>query len=268
METPPRNTIFKIRFTAENLHPHTIRASELAELLTATESAITSLVHHNNPEINEDSILFGLATLEDQSVGLGWWSAQAREVFDAFEDLTQAFQAKSFDQLPARTLEGLREISKFARERSCQTLFVNTPESGGDEVVLVLEPDFSLEIPKAEYIRGETTLYGYVDRVGGIQPKVKLRLGDGSTLHCNLDAELAKDVGAKLYKDIGLKGVATWDIKDYSIIYFRATELLSYEESNPIEAFRELSEAVGKSFEKVHDPDAWAKAIRHGEDGE
>jgi hypothetical protein len=127
-----------------------------------------------------------------------------------------------------------------------------------------MDEHFADSIPQRPRLRGETVLFGRVERVGGVEPKVRLRISDHESVSCHISEELAKRVGNRLYNEVGLRGQATWDAVDFELLYFHAEELLSYQAGPITAAFDALAGAVGGAFDSVDDVEEFVGALRHG----
>jgi hypothetical protein len=78
---------FEIRFSGGDVHPSTVPAHELADLLNAAEQAVTSLAAQNFPDLDPSSVLVGLVGIRDASLGLEFASNRPDVVARAFRRL-------------------------------------------------------------------------------------------------------------------------------------------------------------------------------------
>ena len=62
---------FEIRFSGGDVHPSTVPAHELADLLNAAEQAVTSLAAQNFPDLDPSSVLVGLVGRMHKSLAFG-----------------------------------------------------------------------------------------------------------------------------------------------------------------------------------------------------
>ena len=131
-----------------------------------------------------------------------------------------------------------------------------------------MDVGFESALPEEKYVRGETVLYGRVERVGGVEPKVRVRLSEHEAVSCHLSEEMAKHLGKQLYSTVGLQGQATWDADDLSVIYFRVDEILPFKGGGVVEGIRELREAVDGAYDDVPDAVGFVRELRGGGEGE
>lgn len=127
---------------------------------------------------------------------------------------------------------------------------------------MLAEMTAATEIPEPAKVRGETTLYGEVQRVGGATPKVQFRSIDGDLIYCDATRELTREAAVRLYEQVGLRGEAEWDLKTLRVTSFTIEEILSFEDVGVPSAFAELREIVGRYFDEISDVDAFVEQLR------
>jgi hypothetical protein len=253
--------LFTIRLTGEGIRPGAIPASDLAELLVAAEQTVAAIALREHPEESE-SLILGLAAIRDESIGLSFTSNRPGIVLAAYTELVTATSNRLFRSLPARSIEGLRTLTGYSREHRGHTQFWN----GSDTAPLLdLPPDFAVEVPAPEYQRGETVFYGRIERVGGVRPRVRLRVSDREVVYGDITEEQSRELGAKLYSEAALRGEATWDARDGSVVYFRVEEILHYQRGKAKAAFEDLAKAARGAFDEIEDVDLFATRIREGD---
>lgn len=257
----PANTLFTIRLTGEDVRPDLLGAGDLAQLLIAAEQTVLSVAREENPDESDDIILT-LADVKSESVGLQFSSNKPDTVRRAFYTVVDRVKTNNFQALPGPVLEGLRTLTRFTSDHKGYTQFWN---GSANEPLLELAPDFAVGLPRPDYQRGETVLYGNVERVGGVKPRIKLRVSPNKVIYGDADAEQARTLGTSLYKPAALRGKATWDARTGQIVYFRVTEVLSYAPTDIRDAFAELREATNGAYDKVEDVDLFASQVREGE---
>jgi hypothetical protein len=256
-------TTFQIRFTGGDVHPVTVPAHELADLLLGAEQAISSLASKEFPELDASTLVIGLSSIKDASLGLEFTTNRPDVVGPAFQRLANGIHSKTWEDFPSRSLAGLEIIANFTSRRKCAAQFWNGV--GSTEPLAVLDENFCESIPRRSRVRGETLVYGRVERVGGVEPKARLRLLNGDSLSCRLSEGLARQLGGKLYEEVALRGTATWDASDYSLIYFYADELTNYEPIGLTEAFQELKAVAGRYYSDIEDVVSYVRDFRYGE---
>lgn len=257
--------LFQLRFTGGGLTPAIVPARELAELIIAAEEAIASVALQRNPALNPDEIVVGLVQIEEQSLGLSFASPSPDVVGAAFTEIATCVATRSFGGLPTKSLRGLRILADFNTTHHCRTQFWNG-ETTAREPLAEMDVGFEMYLPEEHFIRGETVIYGKVERVGGVDPKVRVRVSEHEVVSCRLNEDLAKELGIHLYAVVGLRGQATWDAKDHSLAYFRVDEILSYKSVGAVQAAYELKDAAQGSYDSVRNVSAFVRELREEDD--
>ncbi|MCK9590243.1 MAG: hypothetical protein WC076_01430 [Terrimicrobiaceae bacterium] len=257
----PQPSIFTIRLTGEGVRPHLVAASDLAGLIIAAEQTVAAIARRENPEAAE-SLIVGLSGIQDQSIGLAFTSNEESVISTAYQELVAALENRLFRSLPAQSLEGLRTLTQFARERKGHTQFWNGSQRGP---LLDLPPEYAIEVPLPEYQRGETVLYGRIERVGGVRPRVRLRVSPKEVVYGDITEDQSRILGSNLYSETALRGQATWDAQDGTVVCFRVEEILHYQRGKATQAFQEPSDAAGGAFDQIEDVDLFATRIREGD---
>ena len=228
------NTHLKLRFTGEHIKPTSERAHDIGEIISAFEEAIAIIVARRHPQLKRESVTISLVGVEHKSVGLVFEPNLEELVFPAIFDLMEAIQDKAWALLPYGTLNALRKILRFVNKREC---VAQLSTAYGDRAIsTILTPDTI--IPSSVSLFGETQVYGEVKRVGGSEPKVELRTLQGETLYCTTSEEIAKQLGSRLYEQVGVYGVAEWNFETLEIEEFEITRVLHHFHITPKEAFK------------------------------
>jgi len=260
MSVENKNSLFTIRLTGEGVRPHLIPASDLAELMVAAEQTVLAIAIREHPD-EAENLVVGLSQIKDESIGFAFACNRPEIALSAYTELVTATSNRLFRSLPGRSLEGLRTLTGYSRQHQGRTQFWN---GSGVSPLLDLPSDFAVEVPAPEYQRGETVIYGKVERVGGVRPRVRLRVSDREIVYGDVTEEQSRELGSKLYSQTALRGQATWDAQDGTVVYFRVEEILHYQRSKISSAFAELREAAGGAFDQVDDVDLFASHIREG----
>ncbi len=253
-------SLFTIRLSGEGVRPHLIPAGDLAQLLIAAEQMVMGLAAREHPE-DADSLFVGLAAVRDESIGFAFTSNRPDSALAVYQELVVLTGNRAFRSLPARSLEGLKTLTAFSREHRGVTQFWN---GAIGRPLLELPTDFAIEVPSPEYQRGETVIYGKIERVGGVRPRVRLRISDREVVSADITEEQSRELGSRMYSQSALRGQATWDAQDGSIVYFRVEEILHYQPAKVVSAFDDLRAAVGGAYDSL-DVEDFALRVREGE---
>jgi hypothetical protein len=124
--------------------------------------------------------------------------------------------------------------------------------------------DPAQEFPTTSIVRGKTSLFARVERVGGVKPRVLLVFPDGDRRTFDVSTRaLAKQISGKLYERAVLIGEAKWFSTTRKLAEFRVTDIGSYDErtADPGAALRSLSDSIGKYWNGV-DADEYIREER------
>jgi hypothetical protein len=218
-----------VRLTGAAISPERVSAHDAAVLIDAVETVIASVLPAHVPA---GEVLVSLSGVEADGFTL-LFSAPAAPgvVAGAFTQVVEAFQSGRLDGLPPRAVEALRAALRVTRKHGAGLELI---ESGStrDRRRAALT-DAALPDRDTACVRGTTTLYGAVIRVGGEDPpRARLRLINGAVITCDLARRkgwaLARDLGARLYQTVGVRGEALTRVSDRALIGFRIDRVLPY----------------------------------------
>ncbi len=99
-----------------------------------------------------------------------------------------------------------------------------------------------------QVIKETTILYGVLIRIGGYtRPRAYVQFLDGRKLSCSIRSRSKAIVLAtRLYQNIGVRGVASWDKRDQTLLNFHIQELLPERDTPKEDALKGLADLVGR----------------------
>ncbi|MEI8572616.1 hypothetical protein U737_07620 [Methylomonas sp. LW13] len=247
----------KIRLTGEGISPGLVRSRELAEILESVEDMMVSESLRKDPTIKKDDIIIGLCRIEDKSIGLIFNATLTSIVIPAFISTSIAIEEGNFDTLTPQTIRSLEVISNFSKKHNCDAEFSS---SKSNLIITKITPQ--TEIPKPKVIVGNTEITGKILRVGGKKPRAMLELMDGSVLYCDVQENMAQELGHRLYKTALFSGVATWNIRDLEIEEFQIMEFEEIQQVPVNKMLKELSKEIGYYFKDIEDVSAFVSTLR------
>jgi hypothetical protein len=250
----------EILLTGEGMSPGKIRSKEIAEVIESVEDMIASVVMRDHPELKKEMIVIGLKSIRQGSIGLEFAPNLVELTLPATRRLTQSIVENNFSILPSSAINSLKKLSAFAKRYQCNAEFFT--QNGRLESLAVLTPE--TQIPDIYPLSGETTIYGEITRVGGAEPKIQFKTLDSQIVYCSTNKTIAKKAGAKLYTKVGLHGTAEWNSETFEIEEFHVIDISDYEQIPPSEAFEELANLIGDSFDNIEDVDRSVSEIRYG----
>jgi hypothetical protein len=252
----------EIRFTGEGVKPETVKAGDIADILTAVEEMIEACVIRDFPQVSKERVIVGLVDIKGSSVDLKFSSQIGLLAIPAFEEIGEAVTTNEFSKLPIKTLEGLDMIAAFTRRHRCEAGLVLN--NGKPKLLGTITPE--TKITRFPLLTGETTIYGQVVRVGGREPKVMVEMVNGRVIYCDAPIEMARQLGGKLYNIVGLWGLAQWNAKSFDVEKFTIRGVTLYEETPIEEAMKQLAKVAGKYYSNVINVDKYISDIRNSEE--
>jgi hypothetical protein len=249
-----------VRLKGKNTHPDQLSAKELGLLLQSLDDAIWGLVETAPDKHERREVFISLVDIEDNCVSLRFRASHIYSpvIASAYKRITHAIAKSDYANIPKATRDKISDIYHFTKRNHCTAEFLN----GTATPLAKLDPRIPLSLPSDFAAKGSTTVYAEVQRVGGVEPKVALKIDDGQTLHCDLSKDLAKSLSKRLYETVALQGEAHWDIS-WNIISFKVTGYIDdFEETTISESFGALKGRIGKYWDDVN-PDTEIDDIRH-----
>ncbi len=252
--------IFLIRIIGKNIEPGLIKSKELANILASVEDMIASIMEKEDHTIRKEDVIIGLKELSGGSIKLKFSSIIPAVAISAFMIAATAVNNRNYENLPRSSLNSLVNIASFTKKHNCSAELIRL-EPENTVAVISSETEINIKPP----IIGETTIYGKILRVGGKTPKVMIETLEGKVIYCDVDLNLAKKLGQKLYEFVSLSGVAKWDAHDLVLEDFHIKNIGGYEGQSISSTIKELSSAIGSYFKDIVDVKSYISEIRGGE---
>lgn len=234
--------------------PAHLGLGELARLLEKLNKAIYAFAEETDTAIQgkeDQEQLASLVAIEKGSVHL---ALQHAPFLPLEERLIAPMLKEEWGNVPPKTFDYLYELSKelMAKDRSLKVTLPNmnipAPWIGAERPVPRRRAGLTIE--------DNIVLYGRVIRLGGVTPKVDIRVGS-EEYHVEAESEVIKTLEQQgvLYKTIGLKvrgklrlEASTWKVEGNSL---RLLEILPYNESNTANSLRHLAHLTGEHWRGV-----------------
>lgn len=250
--------ILEIHFTGENISPESIRIGEIAVILDAIENVLLTVIAQEHEGLTKEILTIGLHNINAGSLGLQFTSKLPEVVTPAFEQVATSIRSGVIENIPYESLNHFEKLLSFVKRHQAQADFIVL--NGKSKTLATLTPDF--ELPKTVYITGQTTIYGEIVRVGGVEPKVEVKMISGQTIYCPFEIGLASQLGALLYQLVGLDGDARWNTQNFEIEDFRVTAVSDYRNTSLVDAFQSLSDIAGKYYSDIDDVTGYIAELR------
>ena len=120
-------------------------------------------------------------------------------------------------------------------------------------------------VSKRLFLRGDTTVVGQVQRVGGITGmRCTMRVpGRRHALYCDVETrEVARQLGQHLYEQIAASGTAVWIHRTWAIYEFTIRAFTQPQLGDPKEAIKKLRKAGLRAWDQIPDPEAYIQELR------
>src|SRR5690606_33886309 len=135
----------------------------------------------------------------------------------------------------------------------------------GTPTETVVTPETKITPPEPALLSGSTVFYGWIERIGGAEPKVRLRRPDGSCYSLKVDKATARKLAQHLYSWVGLRGEASWDATTRKAVEFTVKGVVSYRRRSLLVTFEGLSDIAAPYYDHLDDPEGYFTELRHGE---
>lgn len=250
--------IIELKITGQDIKPENLPLKELVDVLSNFEDSIVATVLRDHSDLNRKDIVISLVNIHSGSIGLDILPQLPEYVLPAYREITQSFNSDDFSNLPHPAIESLRELTAFSRRRQVEITF-SSQNGQRTELARITPTTLIAALPS---FSGQTTLYGYVLRVGGEKPKVMLRLPDEQSFSCETTKDIAKKLANNLYSWVGLDGIAEWSADHLKLTRFTIHSITSYRDSSAAEAFSDLSHAFAEYYQDIHDIEQYVADLR------
>ena len=254
---------FEVNFIDnKNVRPETVKAGDVADVLKAVENMVENQVFQSHPEVKKDQAIVGFTSIRASSLDLQFYSPYNTIAKSSFQELGRAIENSSYINLPGPSFKAGLVVSAFSRKYKCDAEFVH--QNRERTVLAKITPTTRIEPPAV--LKGETTVYAKVVRVGGKEPKVEIETVDGLTLFCDAPLSIVTKLGSKLYQVVGLTGTARWDYQLNDIEAFSISDISDYEKVPLKQAMDELAQATRQYYSGVSDVEKYVTGLRGNDD--
>ncbi len=184
----------------KNLPPIKLRLSDIVIFFNHFEKAILKLAE-NNIELNIS--LIGIQNSIDTTfLTTSLQFAEYKKAYTMFTSYIEKLWEKKC--VPPLILGHLKEIVNLTRKRNLEIEF----EDEMLKPLASLTPETPLPVP---YLKGYAEIWGIIEKVGGKEPHIVVRLLNNKTITVKVKETQAKEIANYLYEKIKIKGVGTWN---------------------------------------------------------
>lgn len=269
---------FIIRLVESDIRPWKVPMRALARTLQAVQRLVDQREEEDDPTIddaeiqpvtNEEHAAKALRLVDVTSSSAAYAvAAPAHDTaLDIITNTGKGIAAPARFNWNAPTLSAVRELSEIARSLHCaiEIRLPNSSKQLGDVLAEIRSDTFDKIVPSV-FIRGDTTIYAKIERVGGATEMhcgIRLPSQPRKMVICKVaGAELVRDLGRYMYQHVLLSGRATWFRRSRNLKYFKVVSFEPPKAGSIREAFEDIYNAGGKAWDDVDDPDAKIAEIR------
>ncbi len=237
--------ILELRFKGDHISPGSFSAKELGNLLIEIQKSVSAIA--GIAEDANETGLISLREIKNESAGLYFYSDKP-SANDACVRLIKAVDKRDFTGLPRNSFEGIKHISKLAKEKKCDAELKNrTTETSA---TAILKESDNLIFPEDVLLKDIKDFYGEITRVGGVEPRVQFKTFSGTTHHADVSRDLAQRIANKLYQTVKMKAEVRWIASSGEIVDIKITDVEDYEVKSNAGLFDELRETLGSYSDK------------------
>jgi len=240
--------------------------------LTRIFNAVQRLIEHTESEITEleeeESSQHSISPIQlldviSRSAAYPVAAFNGTAAIKILGDIGKNLENPSVAEWDSVSLSSIEEISAAAKAIGC-TVEIRKDHKGGS-VLAKITPQTYNEISESAFIKGESSVYGYLERIGGAtKPHCGLRIAAQSAkmLICHVASEeLVRKLGPYVYTNIRVSGEVTWYRKNWKIKTIEIQSFDPLKEGSIREALESIYEAGGKAWDNVDDPKSLIRGI-------
>lgn len=224
---------FQFRIAGDGVRPETTPISELADFLRHIEKAVLSNAGPQD-QIDPETDVVSAVAISAGSTSITF--AVTTALVASFSGIEAAVVTSDFSRITRAAHQELYEAQRRLNHLGWTVQYAPSNSLGKPAPLELAIP----EPPPARTTVGPTVVYGTCTRIGGVKPRGQLRLTDGNLLSFDLPRDLAIELGHRLYEDIGIRGIAKWDVENWRVEEFEAAEIDDFVDPDPLEGFRRL----------------------------
>jgi hypothetical protein len=178
-----------------------------------------------------------------------------------------AIGAPDLAEWTSPTLSSLEDLSQSAKSLGCEIEFRKPGKDRSYGAVIArITPMTFKDISASAFIRGRTSVYAKIERVGGATAMhcgIRLPSDRRKMVICRVaNADLVRDLGQHMYEHLILSGHATWIRRDWRLKNLVIDAFEPPKKGSIIAALKRVHEAGGYAWDAIDDPDAVIAEIR------
>lgn len=261
-----KTTLSKTKPTFEIRFGGTVPESVPLRAVSETLSAVQDLASGRDPfEVRQVPQEKGIG-LVDVKRGSAIYSCVARSPTNAIENLSRFADSLNATgsgvqeslELMVASMSSLRSLSDVAKQVGCSVEVWLT--SGRRKKLFEITRDDYSRISKELLVTGESTVTGFIERVGGATGMRCLMRLSGRTkiLYCDVKSrDVVRRLGQCLYEQISAYGTATWIQGSWRLHAFEISDFSQPSIGAAKDLVAELRNAGLSAWDEIPDPEAY-----------
>jgi|TARA_Y100000310_G_C20704425_1_gene834075 hypothetical protein len=254
-----KNTLserLKIKFTGNDIEPSKVTANEFAKLVASYENALLAVIKKNAPG-RQGIDFISVVEVKNESLTIEA-DPHTKDVKEAANEINTAIKQKKINRLPYDAIDNLTNFQSFVNKHKCKAVL-----NGIDGVETAeIDENSNIKITESLYYKGETTVYGRIIRIGGSEPKVRIKTDNGKYLSVKTSRKNAKELSPNLYSRIGIKGIGKWKKETDELEEITAKSFVVVSDLPLTERLKGLSNLLSKYWNNIDNPDEYIKTLR------
>jgi hypothetical protein len=270
---------FVVRLVGSGVKPWTVPLRALSKLMDAIQRLVEQSEEEDRevipaePQNQEEELIPALGSnvlklvqIRSSSAGYALATPYRESALNILSSTGRAIEDPSNSEWSAPTISSLKDVSEIAKSLGVK-IEIRKPKKGSKlgDVIAKITPTTYTEVANAAFVRGQTTVFGTIERIGGAQDaRCAVRVSEQSKLvYCDLASdELAKRLAPYLYQAVSLHGEATWLRTNWRLTNFEIRSFDPPKTGSFKDALADIWRAGGKAWDKVEDPDRFIAKLR------
>jgi hypothetical protein len=255
---------FEVRFIAPGISPAKLPLRAVSDVLSAVQDLASGRDPFETPHVPQEKSI----GLVDVTTGSAIYRVVSRAPSEALLNLRRVGMLLSAPNDQEMDGEGLvaalrpiESLSDVCRSVGCR---LEVALTGIAPMFAVGQDDYK-RISSKLMLKGDTTVVGTVERVGGATGmRCLMRLPNRrKILYCDVEnRELVRRLGQHLYEQIAATGSAVWIHRSWRIYKFTIRDFKQPKLGDAKTAIKELRDAGLKAWDQVSDPAAFIRELR------
>jgi hypothetical protein len=265
---------FLIRLIGSNVKPWSVPMRSLGRVLAAVQRLVDQRddladadEEEKSVDVSEDETrTLRLLSVRADSAGYAVASKNKQVTLSILRETGRSIEEPNTANWHPSTVSSLDDLSQIAKQLGCHIELRSIDDSGSSgDVIAVIRPSTFAEVQQRAFVRGHTSVYGRLERVGGATAcKCGIHVrGRPKMLFCEItNPDLVCELGKYIYSDVVLSGEVVWyrfdqQIKTMFVSSFSPakTELIS-------EVAKKIRDAGGCAWDNIADPEAFSREMR------